>query len=247
MLTWERNTIRSDHRFPRHAHKNWSIAVVCGGVGYIDTGGTVHEAPPGMITVLHPGESHRSWAHPRKGLDYVVITTDEKTAATLYGRRATPSFPDRVIDDPMCAGALLTACEANGRHPGDVATDVASALTLLFGSHAEDAGAATSHSPEVRLLRDYLDDHYAVPVSLGDMASLTNVSQATLIRRFHADLGMAPHEYLVSRRIDAARALVRSGRPLPEIAQLTGFADQSHLHRHFTRIIGVTPGSYRRP
>jgi transcriptional regulator GlxA family with amidase domain len=98
----------------------------------------------------------------------------------------------------------------------------------------------------VRVLREYLDDHYAVPVSLTDMASLASVSQATLVRRFHQDLGMAPHEYLVSRRIDAARALVKTGLPLPEIAHRTGFADQSHLHRHFTRIVGVTPGRYRR-
>ncbi|GAA4232825.1 hypothetical protein GCM10022254_33780 [Actinomadura meridiana] len=61
-----------------------------------------------------------------------------------------------------------------------------------------------------------------------------------------ADAVVAPHEYLVSRRIDAARALVKTGLPLPEIAQRTGFADQSHLHRHFTRIVGVTPGRYRR-
>ncbi|WP_131741333.1 helix-turn-helix domain-containing protein, partial [Actinomadura roseirufa] len=131
--------------------------------------------------------------------------------------------------------------------PGGAAPELAAALARLFRGHARDAGAPAPGSPVVRILRDYLDRHYAAPVSLGDLASLAGVSRATLVRRFHADLGMPPHEYLVSRRIDAARALIRSDRPLPEIAQLTGFADQSHLHRHFTRIVGVTPGRYRRP
>ncbi|MFC4055158.1 helix-turn-helix domain-containing protein [Actinomadura syzygii] len=242
-LTWEWNSVRADHRFPRHAHRDWSFGVVCGGVGFVDVGGTVHEAHSGAITVLHPGESHRSWTHPTSGLDYVVITVTKAEAATLHGGRAAPTFTEHVIEDPGCAGALLTACESRF---GDAATPVAGALALLFGTHARDEDTSLSPSPVVRVLREYLDDHYAVPVSLSDMAALARVSQATLVRRFHADLGLAPHEYLVSRRIDAARAMVRSGLPLPEIAQLTGFADQSHLHRHFTRIVGVTPGRYRR-
>ncbi|WP_306434468.1 AraC family ligand binding domain-containing protein, partial [Actinomadura roseirufa] len=122
---WERNTVRPGHRFPRHAHADWSVAVVCGGAGLIDTAGASHEAPAGAITVLHPGEPHRSRAHPGTGLDYLVVTVGRAAAAELYGGPGDPVFTDRVIDDPGCAGALLAACEADGRRPGGAAPELA--------------------------------------------------------------------------------------------------------------------------
>ena len=59
--------------------------------------------------------------------------------------------------------------------------------------------------------------------------------------------GIAPHQYLTSRRVDRARRLLLDGRPPGEVAALTGFHDQSHLTRHFRRLVGVTPGRYARP
>jgi AraC-like DNA-binding protein len=241
-VIWGWNAVRPGHRFPRHAHMGWSVGVVRAGVGFFHAAGALHEAGPGAITVLHPGESHRSWTHPELGLDYLVITLTERLAGRLHDRRAAPSFGDRVIDDPECAAALLAACRVVDG--GEQA--VADALARLFRSHARGGRAPARHSPVVRALCTYLDDHYAVPLSLRDMASLVNVSPATLARRFQAELGMPPYEYLVSRRIDAARVLIRPDRSLAEIAHLTGFADQSHLHRHFTRVVGVTPGRFRR-
>ncbi|HBZ55962.1 MAG TPA: AraC family transcriptional regulator, partial [Syntrophobacteraceae bacterium] len=45
--------------------------------------------------------------------------------------------------------------------------------------------------------------------------------------------------------IRRARGMLSQGRPIAEVAQATGFSDQSHLTRHFKRILGVTPGQYR--
>jgi AraC-like DNA-binding protein len=241
-VIWERNAVRPGHRFPRHAHMGWSVGVVCAGAGFFHAAGALHEAGPGAITVLHPNESHRSWTHPELGLDYLVITLTETMAARLHDRRVSPSFGDLVIDDPECAAALLAACRVTDG--GEQA--VADALARLFRAHARGGRASARRSPVVRALCTYLNDHYAVPLSLRDMASLVNVSPATLTRRFQTELGMPPYEYLVSRRIDAARVLLSPDRSLSEIAHLTGFADQSHLHRHFTRIVGVTPGRFRR-
>jgi transcriptional regulator GlxA family with amidase domain len=50
----------------------------------------------------------------------------------------------------------------------------------------------------------------------------------------------------LAHRIRKARRLLEAGTPVADIAAGTGFADQSHLHRHFQRSIGLTPGEYRR-
>ena len=67
---------------------------------------------------------------------------------------------------------------------------------------------------------------------------------AHLVRAFSAAYGIAPHQYLNSRRVDRARRLLLEGRPPGEVATTTGFFDQSHLTRHFRKLVGVTPGRY---
>lgn len=94
-------------------------------------------------------------------------------------------------------------------------------------------------------VRRYLDDHAAHDVTLAELAGLASVSVPTLVRRYRAEVGMAPHAYLISRRVEIARASLLAGAAVATAAAAAGFADQSHLHRHFTRLVGVTPGRFR--
>lgn len=66
-----------------------------------------------------------------------------------------------------------------------------------------------------------------------------------LVRAFGREFGMPPHRYLISRRVDLARPLLPSGVPTRDVAAATGFHDQPHPTRHFTRIVGVTPRGMR--
>jgi AraC family transcriptional regulator len=58
---------------------------------------------------------------------------------------------------------------------------------------------------------------------------------------------MAPYQWLLQRRVDKAKQLMRNaGVPLSEVAVSCGFADQSHFTRVFTRSVGVSPGQWQR-
>jgi AraC family transcriptional regulator len=65
-------------------------------------------------------------------------------------------------------------------------------------------------------------------------------------RSFKQAVGIGPQRYVMQRRLERAKTLVRrSSQPLAVIAQEVGFADQSHLTMIFRREIGLTPGRYR--
>jgi AraC-like DNA-binding protein len=64
-------------------------------------------------------------------------------------------------------------------------------------------------------------------------------------RAFRTAYGIAPSDYQRQVRLAAARRLIASGKPISQAAAATGFADQSHLTRWFTRYYGITPGAYR--
>ena len=66
-------------------------------------------------------------------------------------------------------------------------------------------------------------------------------------RLFRRRTGLSPHQYVLGRRVQRAKELLRAGRLTPaEVAGAVGFYDQSHLTRHFRRAVGVTPAEWQR-
>jgi AraC family transcriptional regulator len=96
------------------------------------------------------------------------------------------------------------------------------------------------------LLDDYVRAHLDAQIRISDLAALAGMSRFHFARVFRASVGRTPHRYVLERRLDRARELVRSsGAPLRDIAAMTGFADQSHLTRTFKRTFGTTPAALR--
>jgi hypothetical protein len=65
-----------------------------------------------------------------------------------------------------------------------------------------------------------------------------------MVRTFTRQIGLPPHAYLNQVRVNRAKQLLANGEPIALVAYETGFADQSHLTRHFKRLFGLTPGQY---
>jgi AraC family transcriptional regulator len=84
-------------------------------------------------------------------------------------------------------------------------------------------------------------------VMLKEVAQECGLSASHFARAFHRSVGAAPHQWLLTHRIEAAKQKLRDRRlSLSEVALACGFADQSHLTRSFTRFVGVSPGAWRR-
>lgn len=96
----------------------------------------------------------------------------------------------------------------------------------------------------MRLARSFINEHFAGSISLEELGRLTNLSPFHLHRAFRRQTGMPPHAYQIQVQVNGAKQLLLRGWPLAEVALATGFADQSHLTRHFRRLVGMTPGRY---
>lgn len=89
---------------------------------------------------------------------------------------------------------------------------------------------------------DYMHTHLNQNISLEVLSQTVNVSPSHLRRLFKQATGMAPHQYLIHLRVNRAKELLLTRDfSVNEVAAEVGFADQSHLHRHFKRLFGVTP------
>lgn len=92
----------------------------------------------------------------------------------------------------------------------------------------------------------YIDDHISEAISLTDLAGAAGLSRMYFAARFRAATGLRPHEYVLRRRVEQAKAMLgQTDESLVEIAFNVGFQTQAHFTTVFKRFTGVTPGRWR--
>jgi AraC-like DNA-binding protein len=100
---------------------------------------------------------------------------------------------------------------------------------------------------QARRTKEYLIANLSRDISLASMASQCGLSVSHFSRAFRQSFGVPPHRWLMGQRLDAVKSLLLHSRlTLAEIAGKCGFVDQPALNRSFKRVVGQSPGVWRR-
>ena len=92
---------------------------------------------------------------------------------------------------------------------------------------------------------NYISAYLDRDLSLKELGDVVQMSPCYFSRLFKKTTGITPRQYIIRHRIEKAKILLQQGKiSIAEVAKEVGFVDQSHLHRHFKRLIGITPKSY---
>ncbi|HKT62515.1 helix-turn-helix domain-containing protein [Burkholderia sp. 22313] len=122
-------------------------------------------------------------------------------------------------------------------------------MATLFHDPAEAAAprAARVARPVSTAIGDVLrtiDASFAQPLNLDTLAAVAGLSVSRFTARFRSEVGLSPHRYLCLVRVRRAQDLLCAGLAPSVVATEVGFFDQSHLCRHFRRVLGITPRDY---
>jgi AraC-like DNA-binding protein len=244
------------HTFAPHIHEGYAIGVIDRGAERFLYRRSNHLAPQGGIVVIHPGEMHTGSAATEYGWTYRMLYPEssllQRAASDITGReRGIPFFPSAVIDDPALATLLSRLHTTLEYSPSTLERESRLLWTFaqLILRHAENRPILRPASAEratVQKARTYLEEHYSENVSLEELAAFVNLSPFHLLRVFRDTVGLPPHNYLTQVRITEAKHLLLASISPAQVALAVGFTDQSHLTKHFKRIVGVTPGQYAR-
>jgi AraC-like DNA-binding protein len=241
------------HTFPRHTHDGYAIGAIEAGLEEFTYQGSVHQAPAGSVVVIHPGEVHTGHAGTPEGWTYRMlypkVTLVQKAAVELVGTEALPYFPNPVIHDPQLAAQLRQLHIVLETSTSELERESRFLWTLaqLIARYADCRSHIAPLEKErqiVQRVQDYLRSNYMHSISLEQLARVANLKPLRLLRVFRKHIGLPPHAYLVQTRVTRAKALLSLGLPICHVAVDTGFTDQSHLNRHFKRLVGVTPKQY---
>jgi AraC-like DNA-binding protein len=242
--------------FSRHIHENFAIGVVESGTGAFAYRGTNWVVPRRKVFVIHPGEVHTGGGLKDHLCTYRVIYPGEQllrniASELIWKTSDSPFFPETILSDTETADQLWQVHVALEAGASDLEQD--SLLFEVFGrliqrhARAEHLSQRLSReSLAVKRVKEHLEAHCVENVPLSSLTSLTGLSAFHLIHCFRQEVGLPPHAYQIQLRVLRAKAFIARGHTIVDAALDAGFTHQSHLNRHFKRLLGFTPGQYRR-
>jgi AraC-like DNA-binding protein/mannose-6-phosphate isomerase-like protein (cupin superfamily) len=238
--------------FPRHVHDEYVIGTMTEGAERLSIRGQEYVAAEGDLILIEPGEPHSNRSAGTGSFGYVVMYVPVPLMARAVrdfdGKAGPlPSFREPVARMKGLGPRLL---DTHRRLSGPSERLEQESAFLLFLSELLREpllGGEVRLAAEqcrIRLAREYLDDRYKESISLHQLSGVAGVSPFHFLRSFREQVGLPPAAYQTHRRVAAAKHLLGHGCSIAEAAAEVGFADQSHLTRHFQRIVGTTPGRY---
>jgi AraC-like DNA-binding protein len=212
---------------------------------------------PGQLVAWDPSSAHAGVALDARPWTARLMVVEVAGLAQIAGDGeasvlADVAFPEPVISDPRLAGdflALHTAMETPAtrlERDERLAEWLRALIDRSPGARPRRSRLRPGDDKALRLARDYLADQPERNISLDELATAAGIGKFRLIRLFRQQTGLPPHALQLAHRIRSARRLLEAGQTITEAAAATGFADQSHLHRHFRRSLGVAPAEYQR-
>lgn len=206
--------------------------------------------PPGSLWIRPAGQSFSFDVTERAQWCGAIVQP-----ARLKALLGTDSAVEPVIglqDDTLCP--LMQAVCAEVLHGGPsgrrfaeaMVTAIGAQLLRLFGeAQAAPRGGITGR--QRRLVTDHVDEHLVESIAVSDLAALVGLSEAHFSRAFKQTVGVAPHRFVMGRRLERGkRLLADTTDSIAQVASACGFADQAHFSRAFSLAFGVSPSALRK-
>ena len=234
----------TNYSYPKHSHNAYSIGVIEAGVSVNYCRGKKQYSAKDAIILMNPEEVHTGYSDTEKSSYRMLYLSEDMLEQNLINNQRLPSFKENVIYSPKWARTIK-----NIHQSFETAQSKLFYEELVFASFSqlslefadEPLIASTNEHAAVKQVKDYLEDNYMHDISIDELASLTKLNRAYLMRTFQKSTALPIYSYLLQIRIRHAKNMLINGQDASQIALDLGFSDQSHFIRSFKRITGSTP------
>lgn len=251
-ITFVNNTY-SNHSFPPHFHDHYVIMIVNKGVNEGICEKKKYQVSENDILFINPGEIHTGNSYRNNPLEYSAfyIPADFFTKELLQNScNPTPVFPSllktnsRLVNE-MKSLFLSTQGQDLPLKIEEQKETVFGAL-LHFAQLSKPEATAILSKAAVQKVKSYIKDQYKNQFSLASLTNYAGLSPFHLVRSFKEAVGITPFQFLRNYRVEKAKQELLKKRNIAQVALEVGFYDQSHFHKHFKLVTGVTPREFQR-
>lgn len=220
------------------------------GEGRLDYAGVQHKLTPGRTMLVTMPHDHRYFLERGGHWEYFWLLLNGREALRLA--REVLDFSGPVLNlgpekIDLLAAVALQSMSLSDPSPGRVSVLAYEAMTLLhdaaFGLRPPPE---TPLPPAIERVTAYVEDNLGASLQVERLASIAEMSRAHFVRRFSAIMGMAPSDFVLTRRVERAeRLLLATEMSVNDIAGLTGFAGGNYFAKVFRRKHDQTPLQFR--
>lgn len=231
------------HGYDLHRHDTYSIGRTLSGVQSFHYKGALCHGMPGNTLILHPDELHDGMAGTEAGFRYRMAYVDPALIQQVLGGEPLPYIAGGLSSDLRLYRATESFVQAMDHsldplEEEDALFDLAMALRAVAG---KPRGRKRLDYRAAERAREFILEHLHLGITLEMLEQASGRERWSLSRDFRVLYGTSPYRFVTLRRLDQFRALILDGFTLVDAALATGFHDQSHMTRHFTRCYGVSP------
>lgn len=242
------------NEFHRHVHDRFCIGVVQKGARVVYQGGTSTIIPENALFVINPGASHACRSYQYEEHSYFIICVEAESMKAIASEisdkaPAAPYFKSVLLHSSTLSSQFrhffsLVENTSSALERESVLIALLSALIMRYGNEPPIPSRLGLHDDTIDRVCDFIRTRYAQDLSLKQLSRAACLSPFYFQRLFLAKTGVSPHDYLVQTRIKKALELFSEGYSIANVSYDTGFVDQSHFTRSFSRAMGITPGDY---
>lgn len=238
-----------NNEYNSHVHPECEIYVNLSGDVSFMVENRIYPVLPGSIVITRPYEYHHCIYHSNALHKHFWI---------LFSPNGNEHLLSRFFDRPAGSGNLLLLPSDQQKALFDLCREMLDRedgallrqyrflkMLCLLESATPAPTEVTSSYPDVDTALAYLEKHYALPITVSELAALSHVSVNTLERHFEAVLHLSPSVYLKKKRLGIAAELLYRGATVSEACRNSGFSDDSRFIALFKKTYGVTPLKYR--
>jgi AraC-like DNA-binding protein len=232
-------------KHPSHFHDTYCISL-------IEKGVLVENelvASTGKILISHPYEVHHNKSLENISFSTFYVSQDVIDFISPFN---LTSFQDKVIENPLLYNRLKNLLHSikEKKEEKSFINNFYDAFNQIILQLTNNYGAVKPYEVEnqstiVKDLKIYMSDNLNTKLSLFELARMSGMSKFQFIRWFKSNVGMTPFEYILLKRVEYGRTLIKQGFPLVEVALDSGFYDQSNFSNYFKKYIGISPRMYQ--
>lgn len=251
VAVWGRHRIH--HAYRLGWHDEMEINFIKEGAGCYFVEGKNISYGKNSVIVMQPREIHRLLSSPGSQVGKFCLMFDVKRMAwpkavlkdvSSLRRHVSLTGGEAAIVEQIICKIIR---ESKDRKPGWEEINRTMLLELMFRIKRAEANVSEHvMHPVVRRALDYIEQHYAIPFNINDLASSMHVSDRHLFRLFERDVGLSIKHYVLQRRVLQAQRMIVANPAikLEVVSEAVGFKQYSLFHRAFKKFTGLPPSAY---
>jgi AraC-like DNA-binding protein len=247
------NNSYSYHSFQPHFHDHYVIMIVDHGVNDGVCEKRKYQVTSSDILFINPGEIHTGNSYQGKHLQYSAFYIDVEffTKHLLAdGSCPPPVFTKLLETNTELVNRIkeLIQCTRQERSQLEIEEKKVIVFRELLGNtqtHKQEIISNVSKAT-VQKVKNFIKEQYAEQFSLASLTDYVGLSPFHLVRSFKQAVGITPFQFLRNYRVEKSKQQLLKKKSISEVAIEVGFYDQSHFHKHFKLITGLTPREFQR-